>query len=141
MMCGRINRRGFSAMDVQRLANRSEPAASVQDLETRLNALRVVAGGGAAPAPEDPFDRDEEIRRRALDLLTAAKQRIAAAEQRASDAETERRQREIELRAQIERLEAAKEAAEERAARAEQRAESAGEFLARLNESLRDLAG
>jgi hypothetical protein len=131
---------GFAAMEGPRLASRPEPGPSVQDLETRLNALRIVAGGAAAGADE-PFDRDDEIRRRALDLLTAAKQRIAAAEQRAADAEAERRKREIELRAQIERLETAKEAAEERAARAEQRAESAGEFLARLNESLRDLAG
>ena len=38
------------------------------------------------------------------------------------------------------RLEAAKAAAEDRAARAEERSEATNQFLARVNDSLRDLA-
>ena len=128
------------------------PEEATADLESRLSALRVIAGGGAT---QDVFDRDDEIRRRALEFLAAAKHRIAAAEQRASETEAMRRQLEIDLGAQIEHLEAqtrlleesnarltsAKDLAEERAARAEARADAANDFLGRLNQSLRDLAG
>jgi hypothetical protein len=140
-------------MERPRIYSRTEERIPGEDLESRLEALRVVAGGLSASEMK-ATTRDDELRRETLDLLTRANQRVLAADERAVQLEADHRQREADLAAQIQeletrlqmsedanaRLEAAKAAAEERAARAEERSEATNQFLARVNDSLRDLA-
>jgi hypothetical protein len=140
-------------MERPRIYSRTEERVPGEDLESRLEALRVVAGGLSASEMK-ATSRDDELRRETLDLLTRANQRVLAADERAVQLETDHRQREADLAAQIQeletrlqmsedanaRLEASKAAAEDRAARAEERSEATNQFLARVNDSLRDLA-
>ena len=158
-------------MERPRIYSRTEERIPGEDLESRLEALRVVAGGlsasemkatslpsgdtrGGPYAAGGALSGDDELRRETLDLLTRANQRVLAADERAVQLEADHRQREADLAAQIQeletrlqmsedanaRLEAAKAAAEELAARAEERSEATNQFLARVNDSLRDLA-
>jgi outer membrane murein-binding lipoprotein Lpp len=142
-------------MDQARRGGRTEGEAGrpPEDWEQRLeSSLRVVAGGLTKPAAK--LTRDDELQHEALDLLARANQRIAAAEQKAVQLEAEYHQRETALTGQISelerridraeqenaRLETERATAEDRAERAEQRAEGTTQFLARLNDGLRDLA-
>lgn len=140
-------------MERPRIYSRTEERIPGEDLESRLEALRVVAGGLSASEMK-ATSRDDELRRETLDLLTRANQRVLAADERAVQLEADHRQREADLAAQIQeletrlqmsedanaRLDAVKAAAEDRAARAEERSEATNQFLARVNDSLRDLA-
>ena len=140
-------------MERPRIYSRTEERVPGEDLESRLEALRVVAGGLSASEMK-ASSRDDELRRETLELLTRANQRVVAADDRAMQLEADHRQRELDLSAQIQeletrpqmaedanaRLDAARAAAEERATRAEERSEATNQFLARVNDSLRDLA-
>src|SRR4051794_8314589 len=115
-------------MERPRIYSRTEERVPGEDLESRLEALRVVAGGLSASEMK-ASSRDDELRCETLELLTRANQRVDAADDRAMQLEADHRQRELDLSAQIQeletrlqmsedanaRLEAAKAAAEERA--------------------------
>src|SRR4028119_2245286 len=91
-------------MERPRIYSRTEERIPGEDLESRLEALRVVAGGLSASEMK-ATSRDDELRREPLDLLTRANQRVLAADERAVQLEADHRQREADLAAQIQELE------------------------------------
>jgi hypothetical protein len=129
------------------------PESRSEQLDTRVEALRVVVERGAQPVASG--HDDELLRRAGLEFLARAKERVLAAQQRCAQVEADKLRLEADLTARIEDMEARLRSTEEanarlqavnaelevRAAQADERSESANQFLTGLNDSLRDLAG